>query len=286
MRTQLIFASLLFLSLFSCGQSSTPIESSTVEEKIEIVNPNGKTLETRINAPEGYERIKQTENDFGFYLRNLPVKKNGELVKTYDGRIKPNNEVYEAVIDLPIGTKDLHQCADAVMRLRAEFLWKQKKYDEIHFNFTSGFRADYKEWMNGKRVKIQNNKCVWVQSTQPSNTAKDLWNYLEVVFSFAGTLSLSKELISVNVNDMQIGDVFIKGGSPGHTVIVADIAKNKKTGVKLFMLLQSYMPAQEIQLLKNPTDPSLGPWYNLQFGDILYTPEWTFRKTQLMRFKN
>jgi hypothetical protein len=283
MRTQFLLLHLLLFSLISCGQSTSKVVSK--ETAIQIINPNGKTLESRINPPEGYDRIAQSEKDFGFYLRNLPVKKHGEFVRTFNGQIKSNNDVYEAVIDLPIGNKDLHQCADAVMRLRAEYLWKQKKYDDIHFNFTNGFRADYKEWMNGKRIKITNNTCIWVQSAQSSNTAKDLWNYLEVVFSYAGTLSLSKELVSVNVNEMQIGDVFIKGGSPGHVVIVADMAENKNTGTKLFLLLQSYMPAQEIQLLKNPTDSSLGPWYNLQFGDILYTPEWTFTKNQLMRFK-
>ncbi|MEZ4798767.1 MAG: DUF4846 domain-containing protein [Flavobacteriales bacterium] len=57
-----------------------------------------------------------------------------------------NYDVYDAVVDLEIGTKDLHQCADAVMRLRAEYLWVTQQYDKIHFNFTNGFRVDYTEW--------------------------------------------------------------------------------------------------------------------------------------------
>ena len=107
---------------------------------------------------------------------------------------------------------------------------------------------------------------------------------MDLVFAYSSTLSLEKELKSVDINDMQIGDVFIKGGSPGHCVIVVDMAQNKSTGEKVFMLAQSYMPAQQTQLLINPNDKNLSPWYSLDFGDTLNTPEWTFTKDQLKRF--
>ncbi|MDP4798208.1 MAG: DUF4846 domain-containing protein, partial [Crocinitomicaceae bacterium] len=177
-----------------------------------------------------------------------------------------------------------HQCADAVMRLRAEYLWSQKKYSAIHFNFTNGFRANYSEWMKGKRISVNGNSVSWVQNKPASNTSTDLWAYMEVIFNYAGTLSLSKELNTVALKDMQIGDVFILGGSPGHAVIVVDKATNTKTGKQVFILAQSYMPAQEIQVLINPNDEVNSPWYSLDFGEILETPEWDFKATQLMRF--
>ena len=59
---------------------------------------------------------------------------------------------------------------------------------------------------------------------------------------------------------MKIGDVFIKGGSPGHAVTIVDIAINPKTNKKVFLLAQSYMPAQEIKILKNPNNSELSPW--------------------------
>ena len=107
---------------------------------------------------------------------------------------------------------------------------------------------------------------------------------MDIVFAYSSTLSLDEELKSVNVEDMQIGDVFIKGGSPGHCVIVVDMVQNKKTGEKIFMLAQSYMPAQQTQLLINPNDKDLSPWYSLDFGKELKTPEWTFTRDQLKRF--
>ena len=88
---------------------------------------------------------------------------------------------------------------------------------------------------------------------------------------------------------MEIGDVFIRGGfpgsgSPGHAIIVVDMAVNTNDGTGISLLAQSYMPAQEIHILKNPTDLSLSPWYKVDFGDSLYTPEWIFHKNELKRF--
>lgn len=249
-----------------------------------IINETGKTIQERFNVPKGFERTTEETNSYGYYLRTLPLKNAGENVLLFDGREKQNYDVYDAVIDLEIGKKDLHQCADAVMRLRAEYLWNQKRYDEIHFNLTNGFKVNYSEWMKGKRIVVKGNETYWSQTTTASNTYTDFWKYLELVFTYAGTLSLSKELKTIKPEELAIGDVFIKGGSPGHAVIVVDVAINPENNKKLFLLAQSYMPAQEIQLLKNPNDETISPWYSADFGDILETPEWTFSSDQLKRF--
>jgi hypothetical protein len=98
---------------------------------------------------------------------------------------------------------------------------------------------------------------------------------MDMVFAYSGTLSLEKELISVSIDNMSIGDVFIVGGSPGHAVIVVDMAVNS-LGEKIFLLAQSYMPAQQTQLLINPMDDDISPWYSLKGKEKLITPEWTF----------
>jgi hypothetical protein len=234
--------------------------------------------------PKGFQRMQAEENSFAGYLRKLPLKPHDAEVKYFDGSIKKNNDIYDAVVNLPIGSKDLHQCADAIMRLRAEYLRTTGQSDKIHFNFTNGFRADYSEWMKGKRIKVDGNKTVWTGSGTPSDTYADFWNYMEIIFTYAGTLSLEKELKAINSNDLQIGDVFIKGGSPGHAVIVVDAAVNPDTKEKIFLLAQSYMPAQEIHILKNPMNAEYSPWYSVNFGETLITPEWKFDKNRLKRF--
>lgn len=270
---------LTLLLINSCGGMITGEHNEYDKKDI-----SGKTIQTRYLLTEGYQRNDVSENSFGNYLRNLPLKSDGTNVLYYNGEEKTKSNVYDAVVDLPIGKKDLHQCADAVMRLRAEYLFQQKRFDEIHFNFTNGFNAEYSKWRKGYRIKVNGNKVTWTKSSQPSDSYKSFWSYLEMVFSYAGTLSLSKELKSVDLSEMQIGDVFIQGGSPGHAVIIVDMMKEKKTGKTFFMLAQSYMPAQEIQVLLHP-DHNNSVWYELdQNKNSIQTPEWNFKIIDLKRF--
>jgi len=85
---------------------------------------------------------------------------------------------------------------------------------------------------------------------------------------------------------MQIGDVLIQTGNPyGHAVIVLDMAVNADSGEKVYMLAQSYMPAQDIQVLLNRENQKISPWYLLGV-DPIETPEWTFRQGDLKRFSD
>lgn len=276
-------------SLAACAQQpENKTNKNTFDnsnEQTTIINPTGKTIESRFKPPLGFQRSYCADTSFGTFLRKLPLKIEGSLVKLYNGRYKTNQNIYVAVVDLEIGNKNLHQCADAIIRLRAEYLWHKKKYDEIHFNLTNGFRVDYWQWKKGKRVEVKGNKTYWIQKKNASNTYEDLWNYLEFVFTYAGTLSLSKELTPTSVKEMKIGDVFIAGGSPGHAILIVDMATNKNTGETLFIIAQSYMPAQEIQILKNNNNSEQSPWYSdSQIADYLETPEWIFKRSDLKKF--
>ena len=274
---------LAFLIFICCGErSKNPVEvvqSATAAEPAGIINNAGSLLKTRFNPPPGFERKAFPENSFENFLRNLPLKPAGTKVKYYDGGIK-NPDVCDAVVDMDIGNKDLQQCADAVMRLRAEYFYSQKSYDKISFNLTNGFKTDYSEWIKGNRLAVSGNKTWWRKSAQPSNTYNDFRNYMDLVFTYAGSLSLSKSLHSRNIRDISIGDVFIVGGSPGHAVIVVDVAENNK-GEKVFIIAQSYMPAQEIEILKNLGDGPLSPWYKVDISHDLATPQWNFTIDQL-----
>lgn len=92
---------------------------------------------------------------------------------------------------------------------------------------------------------------------------------------------MSRELNKADIKDIKIGDVFIQGGSPGHAVIVVDIAVNRKTGEKIMMLAQSYMPSQELHILKSIFD--ISPWYKIE-DEKLVTPEWLFEKGSLKKW--
>jgi len=252
------------------GSSKGPAEGASQ------ANAEGNTVATRFSVPNGYARKSYAAGTFGNYLQQLPLKPAGTLTKRYNGETKPN-KVAAAVIDISVGTSDLQQCADAIMRLRAEWLFAEKRFDDIAFDLTNGFNMKYSEWKKGKRL---NSACNgWTAGGNASETHDDFMNYMKKIFTYAGTLSLSKELQSKNIANLEAGDVFIKGGSPGHAVIVVDVAEGSEG--KLFILAQSYMPAQDIEILKNPNNAGMSPWFKANEMDMLITPEWNFDWSQL-----
>ena len=76
----------------------------------------------------------------------------------------------------------------------------------------------------------------------------------------------------------------IKGGFPGHAVLVADGVEHPVTGERRFLLVQSYMPAQNIHVLVGTGASADSPWYAIEPGKPLVTPEWTFPPGSLKRW--
>ena len=70
----------------------------------------------------------------------------------------------------------------------------------------------------------------------------------------------------------------------GHAINVVDVAVNPSTGKKVFVLSQSFMPAQQTYILLNPETG--GVWYSLDAFKDIETPEWLFTVNELKRFKN
>lgn len=244
-----------------------------------------ETIVSTISAPKGFSRVEVKMESFAEWLRQLPLKKKGSKVFLYNKKSKRNQNIHHSVVDIDVGNKNLQQCADAVIRLRAEYLFSRSMFEKIHFNFTSGDNAQYLKWKNGFRPVVSGNMVHWKKAKEKNNSYDCFRDYLNSVFMYAGTSSLQKELTKIlSTKNIKIGDVFIKGGFPGHAVIVADMAINENTGKKVILLLQSYMPAQNIHILKNTHNKNLSPWYEVKESGNLHTPEWTFNWLDLHRF--
>jgi Domain of unknown function (4846) len=249
-------AIVIILPLYASCQDLTT--ENQQQKKIIESNINPFKNIYNIPVPPGFNRDTIKTNSFAAWLRNLSLKKD-KTVYTYNGLPKDNQTAQFAVIDISVGNKDLQQCADAVMRLRAEYLYSKHIYSEI--DFTDNNQTHYR---------------------MPANASRNEFNqYLEKVFSYCGTLSLSKQLKAVtDFGSIKAGDVLIQGGSPGHAMLVMDIAINNQ-GEKIYLLAQSYMPAQDIHVVVNPVNNTLSPWYSVNAGNTIKTPEWVFKTSHL-----
>jgi len=247
--------------------------------------PTGYATVGEIPVPEGFQRSTPKKGSFAAYLQGLPLKE-GNVLKLHTGQPKPDQTNHYAIVKMDVGNRDLQQCADAVIRLRAEWLWGRKKFKEIAFDFTSGDRFAWSDYSKGVRPKVRGNKVGWKKEGKRSSSYATFRRYLDVIFMYASTRSLDKELTPVeSAEGIRSGDVFVQVKRPyGHAVIVLDTATDPESGEVVFLLAQSYMPAQEIHVLRNPVDPDKSPWFSAWFGATLVTPEWTFDAENLKRF--
>lgn len=277
-------AALLAAALNSLGGCSTVGQGKPGP----FVRPQttGNLITERILPPEGYQRLPQSGGSFGEWLRNFKLKPGNPPVRLFNGTLKGDQSVHVAVLDIDAFQGDLQQCADSVMRLRAEYFFSQNRFDDIHFNFTSGDRVSFSRWARGERPLVKGNSVVWTSGHPRGTSRQNFREYLKMIFTFAGTDSLSREMKPVgDPAKVQPGDVFIHGGFPGHAVLVVDVAERPSDHQKIFLLAQGFMPAQDIHLLRNPVNEGMSPWYVPGEGGRLVTPEYSFDWSELKRFE-
>jgi hypothetical protein len=220
-----------------------------------------ESLQARFAPPAGAQRVEVAGDSFGAFLRLLPLKPAGSSVHLFDGSEKARQDVHAAVVDLDVPRRDLQQCADAVMRLWAEYGYARGTTIAFH---------------------PEPGKATALTFDARTHDRKAFAKWLIKVFADAGSASLQAELKPVR-GDVEPGDVLIQGGYPGHAVLVLDVARGKD-GKRWLLLGQSYMPAQEFHVLRNGD----GVWYDagtLTTETGLKTPEWpAFQKKDVRRF--
>lgn len=229
-------------------------------------NPHGYAKVGDIPTPRGYSRIAGVDAGQAKYLRNLPLKKSGAKVELYKGGEARLQSLCYAVVNVPI-ISNYEQCADVCMRLRAEYLFATRQYDRISFNDVNGNRLAY--YGGGSR--------------------KALEKYLKKLYGVASTFSLSRDMKTRPLKDIQPGDVFVypKGRynqKMGHAIMVADVAVNKK-GKKAFLLIEGNTPARSMHVMRNLLNPLSSPWFLLDDdAEHILIDGFPFRATDLKRF--
>lgn len=228
-------------------------------------NPHNYATIGDIPAPWGYERVSGDDATYSWYLRSLPLKKKGSKVQLYTGGEARFQSLYYAVVDLPL-LSNAEQCADVCMRLRAEYLYNTGQYGRIRF-----------QNVNGKTL-----------SYGGGASRKSFERYLKNLYGVASTFSLSREMKTRRLADMQPGDVFVYparyGHKYGHAIMVVDVAVNKH-GKKAFLLAEGNTPARNIHVLRNFENPFRSPWFILdEDADDLLLAVFHYKASELRHF--
>ncbi|WP_299250966.1 DUF4846 domain-containing protein [uncultured Lacinutrix sp.] len=259
--------------------------SKSVVSKTNLIYKDSLTISSRVKIPKGYKRIEYPKGSFQEYLRNYSLKPFGSKIINYDNSEYYWQQGHIAILDIPVPKNGLQQCADALIRIRSEYLWDSNRKLEIGFNFTSGHYCSWTKYAQGYRPIIKGSKVTFSKSASANASKENFYKYLNLIYMYSGTLSLSQELKAISsVEDLEIGDMLIEGGSPGHIVMLGDAAINEK-GEKLFLLFQGNTPAQTVHLVKNLEDSDISPWYKLKMNAVIPVSNYTFYDSKFARFK-
>ena len=228
-------------------------------------NPNNYETIGDIHVPWGYERVNSEDAAYCQFLRSLPLKGRGSKVQLYTGGDARFQSLNYAVVNMPL-LSNAEQCADVCMRLRAEYLFRTGQYGRINFQNVNGKTLTY--------------------SGGPSRKAFE--TYLRNLYEVASTFSLSREMKTRRLADIQPGDAFVYparyGQKYGHAIMVVDVAVNK-SGKKAFLLAEGNTPAREIHILRNFENPFRSPWFMLdEDADNLILSVFYYKSTDLKHF--
>ena len=209
-------------------------------------NPWNASTIGDIPTPFGYTRVEGAKGSYTDYLRSLPLRPKGTKVNLYTGGEANYQFLSTGVIDQDI-LSNSEQCADVTMRLRAEYLWSQGRYNEISFRN-----------VNGKVMRYTG-----------GSSRKAFERYMRDVYGLCSTFSVYHETQPRAIKDIQPGDVLVyparNGAKYGHALIVVDVAKNV-SGKVAMMCAEGNTPARDKHIVRN-LNPLNNPWFFLDEDD-------------------
>lgn len=186
----LILGGLVFFNFSKKGVAFKEVVATYVVPT-NLIHKEGNTIKTRIKVPEGFTRIVPEEQTFSHYIQNYKLKEASAQVINYDG----NPYIYQAghvgVLEVPVPSNGLQQCADALIRIRSEYLWSTDRKEEIGFKFTSGHYCSWQKYAEGYRPNINGNTVTFSKTAAPNDSKENFYKYLTLIYTYAGTYSLS-----------------------------------------------------------------------------------------------
>lgn len=246
----------------------------------------GDTLDARLPPPEGFVRVPVEKGSFGEFVRGLPLLPEGAPVRAFDGKALTTPHV--AVVDLDVGSADLQQCADSAMRLFAEYQWSRGAAEQIAFHTTSGDRVPFARYAGGERIAVRGNHVGWQKSAAkpPKGKAdRDAFRrFLDDVFMYAGSRSLAQDTVAVE-GELAPGDLLVVGGSPGHVLVILDVAVrgDVRSDERRYLIGEGFMPAQSFHVVPARDGAR---WLSPGADGALRVPTWTapFPRSSARRF--
>jgi len=238
-------------------------------------------------VPDGFFRPPFPTESYQTYLQSIAIKTADAKVMKFNGYEK-KFICYVAVVEEELMDEDIMHGEHYAQKLRAQYLYNHSKYELIRFSYDDNRSISYQEWMDGMRFVWQDSIFVLDSISAPASGDIVFKKFMKELYSNSTSLGLNSDTYVLPIDQLSIGDVFIQPQdlySPGHAVLILDMAVDPLTGEKLVLLGQGYTPAQNMHILANPFDEDISPWYRVKEDEPFFaTAQWTFRMKHLRRF--
>jgi hypothetical protein len=189
-------------------------------------------------------------------LRLLPLAAPGTPVRNYRGEIVvPGEDEYlAAVVAIDIGSENLQQSADVILRLHAEWRWY---VNDLRMLYLSDTKAELPlaRWFAGERLTTTGAEPRWIRQAAPKPKLDhaDLRAYLDSVFAWSSGRALPGESVPLAPENLEPGAFFLHAGPPAEVLVVLDVATSP-AGKRAMLLAQALNPAESVHVLRPNRD--------------------------------
>jgi hypothetical protein len=231
--------------------------------------PTYQSVASRFPPPRGMRCVELAPGSWGAWLRGLPMQPPASPLRIYAGMAYPAvvTPWIAGIVDLDL--RHGQDCSKTVLRLRLEYLRQAGRATEISVPTGEGDPLTWTQWARGWRPHPHGSRIlVSAGGAPPDDSRASFDRFLGCVRLWCGTYQLEQDGRPVAPGDIQVGDFFVRPGAPGHTVLVTDLARDRR-GRLYALILQGALPAQSAQILRprpgqvwfllDPTQPVVLP---------------------------
>jgi hypothetical protein len=209
----------------------------------------------------GYSGFPAELDSWAEWLRLLPLAAPGTPVRNFRGEtvVPGDDEHLAAVVAIDIGTQDIQQSADVILRLHGEWRWFR---DDLRMLYLSDTRLELPlgKWLAGERLVAAGGLPKWVPEAapQPKLDHAAFREYLDSVFAWSDARALLGESVALPPEGLEPGAFFLAQGPPAEVLVVLDVATSP-AGERAMLLAQALNPTESIHVIRPSRDASWFP---------------------------